>query len=70
MKSKKYEIRGMKECVVAIPAGRSRIQIAFTGGHLAAGGITPAAFETSDTAVQALIEKSPQFKQHIIRLRG
>ena len=43
-------------------AGRTRIRVSFTGGHLSAGGCTPAAFETSDPVVQAVIEASAAYR--------
>lgn len=42
-------------------AGRSRLQVSFTGGHLCGGACTPASFETEDPVVQAIIEGSKAF---------
>ncbi len=59
---KKYEVRGMMEWHPAFKVGRSHIQVSFTGGHLCAGGCTPASFETADPVVQKVIESSAAFK--------
>lgn len=49
-------------------AGRTRIQVPFTGGHLCGGACTPASYETSDPVVQMVIERSAAFRQGRIRL--
>lgn len=59
---KKYVIRGMMESHPLFRAGRTRIQVAFTGGHLCNGGTTPAQFETADAVIQRVIEDSLLFK--------
>lgn len=49
-------------------AGRARVRVSFTGGHLGEGCVSPARFETSDPVVQRLIEKSAAFCSGRIRL--
>ena len=51
-------------------AGRTRLNVAFTGGHLSAGGCTPASFETSDPVVQTVIENSLPFRRGQIKVVG
>lgn len=65
---KKYTVRGMMEWHPVFKAGRARIQVSFTGGHLGDGCITPASFETSDIVLQRVIEKSSAFRSGRIRL--
>ena len=59
---KRYEVRGMMEWHPVFRAGRTRLQVSFTGGHLCGGACTPAAYETSDSVVQAVIEASAAFR--------
>lgn len=49
-------------------AGRARIQVSFTGGHLCGGASTPATCVTSDPVVQTVIERSGAFRSGRIRL--
>ena len=49
-------------------AGRTRLQVSFTGGHLCGGACTAAAYETSDPVVQAVIETSEAFRSGRITL--
>lgn len=49
-------------------AGRSRLQVSFTGGHMCGGASTPASFETADPVVQAVIESSDAFRSGRIRI--
>ncbi len=51
-------------------AGRTRVQVSFTGGCLCGGASTAASYETSDPVVQALIECSPAFRIGRISVRG
>lgn len=67
---KRYEVRGMMEWHPVFSAGRTRLKVAFTGGHLSAGGCTPASFETSDPVVQRVIESSLPFRRGQIRVMG
>lgn len=62
MTKKRYDVRGMMEWHPVFSAGRSRLQVSFTGGHLCGGASTPASFETEDPVVQAIIEGSKAFK--------
>ncbi len=48
--------------------GRTRLQVAFTGGHLCGGAVTAASYETTDPVVQAVIERSAAYKQKRIVL--
>lgn len=68
MTRKKYEVAGMMEWHPVFKVGRSRIQISFTGGHLCGGASNAAFFETSDPALQNIIENSSAFKNGCIRL--
>lgn len=63
----KYEVPGMKEWHPVLVAGKTRIRIPFTGGYLCSGGNTPACFETSNPALQRLIEDSAPFRSGKIR---
>lgn len=63
-----YEVRGMMEWHPMFVAGRARIQVSFTGGHLGEGCVTPARYETSDAVVQRVIENSASFRKGRIRL--
>lgn len=65
---KKYEAPGMMEWHPVIAAGRSRVMVSFEGGHFSGRGQTPATYETSDPAVQILLESSDLFKSGRIRL--
>lgn len=65
---KRYEVRGMMEWHPMFAAGKARIQVSFTGGHLGEGCVTPARYETSDPVVQKVIENSSAFKSGRIRL--
>lgn len=67
---KRYEVRGMMEWHPVFSAGRTRLKVTFTGGHLSAGGCTPASFETSDPVVQRVIESSLPFRRGQIRVMG
>ena len=68
MAKKRYEVRGMMEWHPEFAAGRTRVRVSFTGGHLCGGCVTPAVFETSDPVVQAVIERSEAFSSKRIRL--
>lgn len=59
---KRYEVRGMMEWHPVFKAGRTLLQVSFTGGCLCGGATTPAAFETSDPVVQKVIESSQAFR--------
>lgn len=48
-------------------AGKARIRVSFTGGHLCSGGNTAASYETDDPVVQKVIENSAQFRSGKIR---
>ena len=63
----RYEVAGMMEWHPVFHAGRTRVRVSFTGGHLCGGGMTPAVFETSDPVVQAVIERSEAFRSGRIR---
>lgn len=63
-----YEAPGMMEWYPEIAVGRGRVKLSFEGGHFSGRGHTPATFETSDPAVQTLIENSSPFKIGKIRL--
>ena len=65
---KRYEVRGMMEWHPVLRAGRGRVKVSFTGGHLAEGCVTPASFTTSDAVVQRVIENSQYFRTGRIRL--
>lgn len=65
---KRYEVRGMMEWHPLFEAGRARLHVAFTGGHLGDGCSVPAAFETGDPVVQRVIESSKEFRSGRIRL--
>lgn len=65
--TKRYEVRGMMEWHPEFRAGRTRIRVSFTGGHLCGGACTPATYETSDPVVQKVIEDSLAFRQGRIR---
>ena len=65
---KRYDVRGMMEWHTEFRAGRSRLKVSFTGGHVCGGAATPASFETSDPVVQAIIENSSAFKGGRIRI--
>ena len=65
---KRYEVRGMMEWHPEFRAGRTRLQVAFTGGHLCGGACTAASYETSDPVVQKVIEGSEPFRSGRIRL--
>lgn len=65
---KRYEVKGMMEWHPMFVAGRARVRVSFTGGHLGEGCVSPARFETSDPVVQRLIEKSAAFRSGRIRL--
>ncbi len=69
MARKTYEVKGMMEWHPVFTVGRTRIQIPFTGGHLGEGSVTAATFETTDPAVQTVIERSEAFRSGRIRLR-
>ena len=69
MARKTYEVKGMMEWHPVFTVGRTRIQVPFTGGHLGEGSVTAATFETSDSAVQTVIERSDAFRSGRIRLR-
>lgn len=49
-------------------AGRGRLKVSFTGGHLCGGASTAAGFETADPVVQAVIEGSEAFGSGRIRI--
>lgn len=68
MEKKRYEVPGMMEWHPIFKAGRTRIQVSFTGGHLCGGASTAATYETSDPVVQAVIERSEYFRSGRIRL--
>lgn len=65
---KRYEVSGMMEWHPVFNIGRTRMRVSFTGGHLCGGGTTPAAYETADPVVQAVIENSAAFRSKRIRL--
>lgn len=65
---KRYEVPNMMEWHPVFKAGRTRLQVSFTGGHLCGGACTPAFFVTSDPVVQTIIEKSTAFRSGRIRL--
>ena len=65
---KKYEVRGMMEWHPVFVAGRARLRVSFTGGHLGDGVCTPAVCETSDAVVQKVVESSEAFRSGRIRL--
>lgn len=65
---KKYEVKGMMEWHPVFAAGRARIRVPFTGGHLGDGCSSPAIFETSDAVLQSVIERSVPFRNGRIRL--
>ena len=67
---KRYEVRGMMEWHPEFRVGRTRLKVAFTGGHLSAGGCTPAVFETADPVVQKVIESSGPFIRGVIKVVG
>lgn len=64
----RYEVAGMMELHPEFTAGRTRIRIAFRGGHLSNGAITPASFETSDPVLQKVIEASHLYRSGRIRI--
>lgn len=66
--TKRYEVRGMMEWHPVFRAGRTCVQVSFTGGHLCGGASSPASCETSDPVVQKVIESSPAFRSGRIRL--
>lgn len=65
---KRYEVKGMMEWHPVFAAGRARIRVPFTGGHLGDGCSSPAVFETSDAVIQRVIECSIPFRNGRIRL--
>lgn len=65
---KRYEVKGMMEWHPVFAAGRARIRVPFTGGHLGDGCSAPAIFETSDAVIQRVIECSIPFRNGRIRL--
>ena len=70
MKRKRYEVRGMMEWHPVFRAGRTRLRVSFTGGHLCGGAATPACFETADEVVQKVIESSAAFRSGSIVCRA
>lgn len=58
----------MMEWHPVFAAGRARIRVPFTGGHLGDGCSSPAIFETSDAVIQRVIENSKPFRNGRIRL--
>lgn len=65
---KRYEVAGMMEWHPMFRAGRTRIQVSFTGGHLCGGACTAASCEVADEVVQKVIENSQAFRSGRIRL--
>ncbi len=49
-------------------AGRTRVQVPFTGGHLCGGACTAASYATDDPVVQKIIETSALFLSGRIQL--
>ena len=49
-------------------AGRTRVKVSFTGGHLCGGATTAASYETSDPVVQKVIESSDAYRSGRIRV--
>lgn len=66
--NKRYEAPGMMEWHPVIAVGRSRLRIPFEGGFFSGRGQSPAIFETSDEALQTMIEASALYEKGRIRL--
>ena len=61
MAKKTYAARGLLDFRMAINVGGAVIHIIFSGGMMGANGVVPAKYTTDNTALQFLIERSPQF---------
>ena len=62
MTKKTYIVRGLLEWKALLPAGGARIRVSFSGGKMGSSGLSPARFETSDPAMQHIIESSDSFR--------
>lgn len=62
MKTKIYAVRGLLDWQKALYVGGAIIRIHFSGGQMGSNGVIPAKYTTDNEAIQAIIEKTPEFK--------
>lgn len=63
----RYGVYGLSEWVALIPAGKAKLRISFSGESNGGFGTAPATFETTDSSVARIIEKSAYFRNGRIR---
>ena len=64
----KYGIYGAVERYIAIKAGKTTLNIAFSGGATDTSGVKPAIYVTGNALEQVLIESHPDFKSGMIKV--
>jgi hypothetical protein len=64
----KYCIYGVVERYISIKAGKTTLNIAFSGGVMDSSGIKPAVYVTSNALEQYMIENHPDFKNGKIKV--
>lgn len=60
--AKTYAAKGLIEWQLALNVCGAIIRLRFIGGSMGSNGVIPAKYTTDNTALQKLIESSPQFK--------
>ena len=65
---KTYIAKGLIEFNMHIRVGGASLRICFSGGTMGSNGVIPAKYSTDNPALQAIIEKSDQFKKGMIYL--
>ena len=58
---KTYAARGLLDFKMALNVAGAVIRICFSGGSMGPNGVVAAKYTTDNPAIQAMIEKSPQF---------
>lgn len=61
-----YRAKGLIEWRVALDAGGATLTVDFTGGCMSANGLVAGKYETSNRAIQAIIESSGYFRDGLI----
>lgn len=61
MTQKTYAARGLLDFQMALNVGGAIIRIIFSGGMMGSNGVVSAKYTTDNPALQAIIERSPQF---------
>ncbi|MDE6442967.1 MAG: hypothetical protein K2K64_00900 [Muribaculaceae bacterium] len=65
---KTYIAPGMLDWQMCVLVGDAKVKVNFTGGFISPNGLIPAKFTTGQTALQKIIEGSPQYARRRVVL--